>query len=167
MKRSRLSFSSQLTCPQIVTDAQELKGAWSSLAATQQGIAVSFQDLYQDGSEARPEALMQRTANLEQTYSSLKDELGVESAALETFLLRPAMETKELLQPLRKTIKHREKKRQEYEKSQDKVSRLQQKGTSTVKDEAHLVKAQDELGMLAEVSRGSGRPFHHLHAGSC
>lgn len=55
------------------------------------------------------------------------------------------------MQPIRKTIKKREAKRVDYERSQEKVMKLQKKPNRTPKDETALEKAEYDMNLMSEV----------------
>lgn len=78
--------------------------------------------------------------------------------SIETRILRPALEARKLIDPLRKTVKKRENKRLDLEKCQDKVHKLHRKSPRTPKEDAQLSKAEEDLANLNEV-RLLARPF--------
>ena len=104
------------------------------------------------GKEAAPtpEQQLRRTFALRAAYEELKTDLLDEVASIETRVLRPATDARECLAPIRKTIKKRENKRLDYEKCQDKVTKLQRKGARSAKEDAALSRAEEDLRNVAE-----------------
>jgi hypothetical protein len=58
-----------------------------------------------------PESTLARTARLKEEYEELKKELLAEVNAVDERMIKPAMEAKDYLQPMKKTIKKREDKK--------------------------------------------------------
>ncbi|KAI1181057.1 hypothetical protein F4777DRAFT_525703 [Nemania sp. FL0916] len=69
---------------------------------------------------------------------------------IEARVVKPASSAREYIDPMRKTIKKRENKRLDYEKVQDKTTKLQRKAGKTSKEEASLAKLEAELARVAE-----------------
>ena len=57
------------------------------------------------------EATMERTAKLQTNYEELRTDLLDEVSAVDTRIIKPAMDAKEYIQPLKKVIKRREDKK--------------------------------------------------------
>ncbi|KAL6410577.1 putative SH3 domain-containing protein [Ilyonectria robusta] len=151
----------------IINDAKSLQTAWHEMAFTQLGIAGAFHDLYgpidasiaadeEEEEERRvihtatPRAMLERTAGMKQAYSGLHEEMRDEITAMETLLLRPATDAKDMIQPIKKTIKKREKMRVDFENAQAKATKLQRKPGKSVKEETQLAKTQGELSVLSD-----------------
>lgn len=105
------------------------------------------------GRPAMPTADLQleRTLRLKEAYTELKAELLEEVGLIESTIIRPAMDARECIAPLRKTIKKRENKRLDFEKCQEKANKLQRKPARTPKEDATLAKAEAEVARAAEV----------------
>lgn len=71
--------------------------------------------------------------------------------SIETRILRPALDARKSIDPIRKTVKKRENKRLDLEKCQDKVHKLHRKAARTPKEDAQLSKAEEDLTNLNEV----------------
>lgn len=71
--------------------------------------------------------------------------------SIEKLVMNPALDARNSIAPIRKTIKKRENKRLDVEKCQDKVHKLHRKMPRSPKDEAQLSKSEDELVTLNEV----------------
>ena len=148
---------------QIIEDAQTLQRAWYDYSVFQTAIVNGFQELYDpivgttdDNDGLRPMAktprhVMDRTNNLYDAYSSLQDELSVEITSIESQLLRPAIEAKDMISPFRVVIKKRDNKRVDYDCAHDKVMKLRRKPNKSPKEEAQLSKAEDDLANLTDV----------------
>lgn len=97
------------------------------------------------------ETQVERTFELKKTYTELRDDLVDGINSVETEILRPALSARECIAPIRKTIKKRENKRLDVEKTQDKVHKLHRKMPRTPKEDAQLSKAEDDLAVMSEV----------------
>ena len=98
-----------------------------------------------------PELQLNRTFRLKECYTELKTELIEEVAAIDSRIIKPTTDARDCIAPIRKTIKKRENRRLDYEKAQDKSVKLQRKPGKNAKDEAALLKAQDEVARCADV----------------
>jgi hypothetical protein len=153
---------------QVIEGAKSWRDSWASLLSTQLAVVTEYEGLYDplvgasDGHGREPvptpELQLTRTFKLREAYSELKDELLCDLGSIEERFIRPATDARDCIAPIRKTIKKRENKRLDYEKSQDRVSRLGRKTSRTPKEEASLAKAEDEMNNLAEVSKTGTRP---------
>ena len=122
---------------------------------------VEFESLYDpivgatDGhgrdTNPTPQLQLERTFKLKEAYSDLKDELSEEVNAIEERVIKPAVDARDCIAPIRKTIKKRENKRLDYEKCQDKALKLQRKHGRSAKEEAALAKAQAEVQRSGDV----------------
>ena len=84
----------------------------------QQRLAYGFQDLYSPiveandnyeghGARETPRPTMLRTVKLQQAYADLKTDLLEEVNLVDTRIIKPAMDAKDHIQPLKKVIKKR------------------------------------------------------------
>lgn len=97
------------------------------------------------------EEQLHRTFALKAAYTELRTELTEGIASIERLVMAPALDARNSIAPMRKTIKKRENKRLDVEKCQDKVHKLHRKMPRSPKDETALSKAEDELVVLNEV----------------
>ena len=88
---------------------------------------------------------------MKEAYFELRSELNEEINSIEERLIRPGHDARQSIAPIRKTIKKREDKRYDVEKTQEKVHKLHRKTCRTPKEDAQLAKTEDELATLAEV----------------
>ncbi|KAI1392200.1 uncharacterized protein F4822DRAFT_119085 [Hypoxylon trugodes] len=144
----------------IIDHAKSWRESWISLAMAQLGIVTEYDGLWDpivgasDGhgkpTLPTPDLQLERTLKLKEAYTELKNELLEEVGLIESTILRPATDARDCIAPLRKTIKKRENKRLDYEKSQDRVNKLQRKSGRSPKEEAALAKAEAEVARTAE-----------------
>jgi amphiphysin len=132
-----------------------------ALVGTQLQTVIEYEGLYDPivgasdghGRDAvpTPELQLHRTFKLKEAFSELKLELLEEISSIDDRMVKPTIEARDCIQPIRKTIKKRENKRLDYEKSQDKVSKLLKKPDKSAKDDVALAKAKEEMARVAEV----------------
>ncbi|KAH8884220.1 hypothetical protein GQ53DRAFT_731028 [Thozetella sp. PMI_491] len=144
----------------IIDSARSWRDSWVNLVGAQLQAVAEFEGLYDpivgatDGhgrpSVPTPELQLHRTFKLKEAYAELKTELLEEVAVIEERVIKPASDARDYIAPIRKTIKKREAKRIDYEKCQEKVNKLHKKTGKTAKDDAALVKAQDEMTRVAD-----------------
>lgn len=146
---------------QIIENTKTWQESWNNLVSSQLDIASVYASLYDpivgasDGhgrpALQTPEEQLHRTFALKQAYSELRTELTEGIMSIEKLVMNPALDARNSIAPIRKTIKKRENKRLDVEKCQDKVHKLHRKMPRTPKDEAQLSKSEDELVTLNEV----------------
>lgn len=132
-----------------------------ALTTTQLGIVTEYEGLYDpiEGTgrtnvrpaAATPELQLHRTFTLKEAYAGLKTDLLEELGQIDSNIVEPATTARDCLAPLKKTIKKREAKRLEYEKTQDKAMKLQRKPGKNSKDEIALVRAQEDVAKATDV----------------
>ncbi|KAK8040401.1 SH3 domain-containing protein [Apiospora marii] len=136
------------------------RDSWINLTNTQLGIVTEYEGLYDPivGSDRTnvkataptPELQLHRTFQLKEAYGELKVDLMEEIASIDERVIKPTIEARDCIAPLRKTIKKRENRRLDYEKAQDKAAKIQRKPGKTAKEEAALTKAEGEVAQAAE-----------------
>lgn len=109
-----------------------------------------------------PPQLVNRTTNLYQTYTDLQEELKADIESIETLVLQPASDCKDMIQPFKALIKKRDNRRVDCDCAQDKVNKLLRKPKKTAKDESAVTKAQNDFTVLSEV-RQIARSNHRSH----
>ena len=119
------SHGSSVTLPRLINATQIIdaskawRDSWRDILVTQQRLVNNFQVMYEPfiGADdsynshlhlVTPESTMQRTTKLSQGYEELKVDLLEEVNTVDTRIIKPAMEAKEWIQPLKKVIKKRE-----------------------------------------------------------
>jgi hypothetical protein len=131
-----------------------------SLVDSQLQIVSEFEGLYDPivgatdghGREAvpTPRQQLEQTFKLKEAYTDLRTELIEEIGSIEVRVIKPAVDARDCIAPIRKTIKKRENKRVDYEKLQEKVIKLQRKQGRTAKEDAALAKTEDDMARAAE-----------------
>ncbi|KAK3364461.1 hypothetical protein B0T25DRAFT_66271 [Lasiosphaeria hispida] len=144
----------------LLDGSRAWRDSWVSLVHSQYQIVSEYEGLYDpivgatDGhgreSAPTPRPLLVRTFKLKEAYGELKTELLQEIAVIDERILKPATDARDSIAPVRKTIKKRENKRMDYEKIQDKATKLQRKPGRTPKEDAALVKAEEEMARVAD-----------------
>ncbi|KAK0633765.1 hypothetical protein B0T14DRAFT_507818 [Immersiella caudata] len=145
---------------QIIDNSRLWRDSWVSLVHSQFQVVTEYEGLYDpivgatDGigreSAPTPQLLLERTFRLKEAYGELKTELLEEIGVIEERVLKPATDARDAIAPVRKTIKKRENKRVDYEKIQDKSTKLQRKPGRTPKEDAALAKLEDEMSRAAD-----------------
>ena len=145
----------------IIDNCRLWRDSWAQLLSAQHGTIVEYEKLYDpvvgasDGCgqhlQPTPKLQVNRTFRLREAYDELKKELSQEITQIDTRVIQPATDVRELTTGVKKTIKKRENKRADFEKSSDKVLKLQRKMGRTTKEDAALAKAQAEMERLQEV----------------
>lgn len=103
---------------QIVDASKAWRDSWRDILGTQQRLVHGFQTIYSPiiGSDENysgpepvitPTSVMDRTAMLQESYVGLRDDLLEEVDTIETRIIKPAIDAKDSIQPLKKTIKKR------------------------------------------------------------
>ncbi|KAK3367165.1 hypothetical protein B0T24DRAFT_384452 [Lasiosphaeria ovina] len=145
---------------QIIDNAKLWRDSWGAVVDSQLQIVTEYDNLYDpivgasDGHgrvlSQTPQLQLERTFKLKEAYAELRTELNGEVAMIEERIVKPATEARDCIAPIRKTIKKRENKRVDYEKLQDKATKLQRKGSRTPKEDAALAKAEDDSARAAD-----------------
>ncbi|KAI8951549.1 SH3 domain-containing protein [Xylaria longipes] len=144
----------------IIDAAKSWRDSWISISSTQLSVATEYDGLWDPivgaseglGKPAAPtpELQLEQALRLKEVYTELKADLLEELLLIETRIVKPASCAREFIDPMRKTIKKRENKRLDFEKVQDKTTKLQRKPSKTPKDEASLAKLEAELARVSE-----------------
>lgn len=98
-----------------------------------------------------PPEVIERALRLKESYSELKTDLLEEVNSMDARVLRPAMDAKEYIQPVKKTIKKRDNKRLDYERYQDRVNHAHKKLKRTEREESALAKSEEDLAKASDV----------------
>ncbi|KAI0447186.1 hypothetical protein F4803DRAFT_356886 [Xylaria telfairii] len=144
----------------IIDAAKSWHDSWINLSSTQLGVATEYDGLWDPivgASEGlgklavpTPELQLEQALRLKEAYAELRTDLLEELLLIESRVVKPASSAREYIDPMRKTIKKRENKRLDFEKVQDKTTKLQRKVGKTPKDEASLAKLEAELARVSE-----------------
>ncbi|PQE30196.1 SH3 domain signaling protein [Rutstroemia sp. NJR-2017a WRK4] len=138
----------------IIEASKAWRDAWVSILSSQLNTTQSFRELYEpivgtsdahrDNPAITPRKQMERTIKLQETFEELKTDLLEEVMMMDSRVTKPAIEAKDFLQPIRKTIKKRENKRLDWERYIDKVNKASTKMRRTDKENAALAKAEQD-----------------------
>lgn len=109
---------------QIIESTKAWRDAWVSILTYQSRLIYEFEDIYapifgssespSDRSTApklTPQRLLSRTSRLYEEYESLRTDLSDEVRAVDDRIISPAQKAKDMIAPLKKTIKKREDKK--------------------------------------------------------
>jgi hypothetical protein len=145
---------------QIVEASKAWRDAWVSILSVQVSTTEVFEELYNpivgatDGHGHQPvetpQLQLDRTLRLKDAYTDLKTDLLEEVNMMDARVIKPAAEAKEYLQPIKKTIKKRENKRLDWERSIDKMNGYKKKMKRTDRENAAMAKAEQELAKTAD-----------------
>ncbi|EEP79405.1 predicted protein [Uncinocarpus reesii 1704] len=144
----------------IIDSSKAWRDAWSSILTYQARLLQEFETLYQPivGSSEptahppaiTPEATLARTARLAEEYESLRTDLLEEIQNVDTRMIKPAMEAKDYLQPMKKVMKKREDKKLDYERYQSRVDAARKKSKRSDRENSALAKAELDLNKAKE-----------------
>ncbi|KAL9582295.1 MAG: hypothetical protein Q9203_005554 [Teloschistes exilis] len=140
----------------IIEASKAWRDAWTDILTVQQRLAYDFQDLYSPivesnetyegrGANETPKPILMRTVKLQQAYADLKTDLLGEINGVDTRIIRPAMDARDHIHPLKKVIKKRMDKKMDFEKYQSRVDKGRKNMKRSDKDNAALAKAETEL----------------------
>ncbi|OAL69819.1 SH3 domain-containing protein [Trichophyton violaceum] len=145
----------------IIESSKAWRDAWSSIFTYQARLVQEFEQLYNPivgASEPSsdhtpavvPEHTLHRVVRLREEYDSLKADLVAEVSAVDDRIIRPAMDAREYLQPLKKVIKKREDKKLDFERYQGRVDSSRKKTKRSDRDNAALAKAEADLSKATD-----------------
>ncbi|EEQ34183.1 hypothetical protein McanMca71_004975 [Microsporum canis] len=145
----------------IIESSKAWRDAWSSIFTYQARLILEFEQLYNPiigASEPSsdhtpavvPEHTLHRVVRLREEYSSLKEDLVAEVSAVDDRIIRPAMDARDYLQPLKKVIKKREDKKLDFERYQGRVDSARKKTKRSDRDNAALAKAEADLAKATD-----------------
>ena len=97
------------------------------------------------GINTTPQKLLVKSADYRTAYSEMQKDLQQETELIQTKLLYPAMEAKESLAPLKKTIKKRENCKLDFERYQSRADHARQKTSKSARDDVALAKHESDL----------------------
>jgi len=110
------------------------------------------------GIDTTPQRFLSKSTDYRMLYSDLHKDLQQETEWIQTKLLYPAMEAKESLAPLKKTIKKRENCKLDFERYQSRTDHARQKASKSGRDDPALVKHESDLSAATVV-----RQLCHSH----
>lgn len=150
-----LSLNDKLTCDQLVKDLKSWKEGWEDILKGQYEAAEAFANLYKpmepiDHEQPHrpvptPTKYMNKCLALQKIYAELAKDLQQEIDMVQNRLVTPAEQARAHLKPLKKTLKHRENTKLDYERYLGRTEHAQKKQTRSMKEEAALAKHESDL----------------------
>ncbi|KAI9795844.1 MAG: hypothetical protein M1833_006793 [Piccolia ochrophora] len=145
----------------IIEASKAWRDGWASILTTQLQLVTEFQGIYNPiigagdsyngpEHEPTPDYTMERTAKLKDTYDELRTDLLEEVNMIDARIIKPAMEAKEYIQPLRKVMKKREDKKLDFERFTRNVDSGRKKLRRSDRENAALAKAEKDLARATE-----------------
>lgn len=136
-------------------DLKSWKEGWEDILKGQFEAAEAFASLYKpiepiDHEQPHrpvptPTKYMNKCLALQKIYAELARDLQQEINMVQNRLVTPAEQAREHLKPLKKTLKHRENTKLDYERYLSRTEHAQKKQTRSMKEEAALAKHESDL----------------------
>ena len=148
---------------QIIDAAKAWRDSWRDILGTQQRLAHGFQTMYSPimGADENyvahepvitPRHIMERTVNFHASYDELRTDLLEEVAMVDTRIIKPAMEAKDCIQPMKKVIRKRGDKKvgTTIHQSVHNIADICSWTSKNIKNESKLggVKLKDQIGIM-------------------
>ncbi|KAF4553228.1 HOB1-like protein [Elsinoe fawcettii] len=132
--------------------ARSFQNGWNAILNHQLGVAQQLETLYRPihdpeskyNAESDP-AMLDKALQLKSTYADLEKDLQQETNWIQAKLLQPAMDAKQSIAPLKKTLKKRENYKLDYERYKTRVDSIKQKGVTTAKADANMARSESDL----------------------
>ncbi|RKF72833.1 Regulator of cytoskeleton and endocytosis [Golovinomyces cichoracearum] len=135
------------------------RDSWVSILSVQLASTSMFKELYEPimGTNERngPEPIvtpvekLDRVQKLQLVQSELKSDLLEEVKIIDCRIIKPAVNTKELIQPMKKIIKKRENKRLDWDTYVNRVDGYLKKMKRTDRENSALIKAEEDMAQAA------------------
>ena len=134
----------------MISDLKAWRNSWEDMLKFQYDTSEAFANLYKgidpppDPEVSRhqpqqtPAKYMQKCLGLQKEYSDEKDDLAQEIGMISNKLLRPAEEAKQHTTLLRKTLKHRDNMKLDYERYLGRAEHARKKDNRSQKEEVAL-----------------------------
>ncbi|KAM0716627.1 hypothetical protein Q7P37_008072 [Cladosporium fusiforme] len=140
---------------QLAKDLKGWKEGWEDILKGQYEAAEAFANLYKpcepiDHEQPHrpvptPKRYMDKSLALQKIYAELAKDLQQEIDMVQNRLVTPADQAKACLKPLKRTLKHRENMKLDYERYLSRTEHAQKKQTRSVKEETALAKHESDL----------------------
>ncbi|KAI5209231.1 hypothetical protein AUEXF2481DRAFT_27850 [Aureobasidium subglaciale EXF-2481] len=134
------------------------RNAWDETLNTQLYVAETLHLLYkpieveedpdnpnQQKPAPTPRRYLDKASDLHSIYANLGKDLSTEINSIEPRLLRPAMDAKDSLKMLKKSIKRREDLKLDYERYNSRADSVRRKETRSAREETALMKHENDL----------------------
>ncbi|OQO13715.1 hypothetical protein B0A48_01945 [Cryoendolithus antarcticus] len=141
----------------LAKDLKKFKEGWEDVLKFQYDASEAFATLYKpieaDDTTVdlrhkptpTPQKYMVKCLGMQMTYAELRTELQQEIMMIDSKLIKPAEEAKQQLKPLKRTIKHRENMKLDYERYTGRTEHVRKKETRSVKEEQILAKHENDM----------------------
>ncbi|KAI5208655.1 hypothetical protein E4T39_01416 [Aureobasidium subglaciale] len=150
---------------QFIEATKSWRNAWDETLNTQLYVAETLHLLYkpieveedQDNPNQQkpaptPRRYLDKASDLQSIYANMKKDLSTEINSIETRLLRPAMDAKDSLKMLKKSIKRREDLKLDYERYNSRADSVRRKETRSAREETALMKHENDLARSSAVA---------------
>ncbi|KAI9812749.1 MAG: hypothetical protein M1827_004505 [Pycnora praestabilis] len=146
----------------IVDATKAWRDAWASILTHQFQLVNEIHGLYtpivgaseaypgHDSAAVTPRSTLERTSRLRDAYQEMKTDLLEEVNLVDTRIIKPAMDAKDFIQPLKKTIKKREDKKLDFERYQGRVDTSKKKLKRSDRENISLAKSEVDLARALE-----------------
>ncbi|KAF2220198.1 hypothetical protein BDZ85DRAFT_298258 [Elsinoe ampelina] len=140
---------------------RSFQNGWNAILTHQLGVAQQLETLYRPvhdpeskyNAESDP-AMLDKALQLKSTYADLEKDLQQETTWIQAKLLQPAMDAKQSIAPLKKTLKKRENYKLDYERYHTRVDSMRQKGVTTAKADANMARSEADLAQAEMLYHG-------------
>nr|OQO29269.1 hypothetical protein B0A51_07514 [Rachicladosporium sp. CCFEE 5018] len=141
----------------LAKDLKKFKEGWEDVLKFQYDASEAFATVYKpieaDDTTVdlrhkptpTPQKYMVKCLGMQKTYAELRTELQQEIMMIDSKLIKPAEEAKQQLKPLKRTIKHRENMKLDYERYTGRTEHVRKKETRSVKEEQILAKHENDM----------------------
>ncbi|OQN97970.1 hypothetical protein B0A48_16275 [Cryoendolithus antarcticus] len=141
----------------LAKDLKKFKEGWEDVLKFQYDASEAFATLYKpieaDDTTVElrhqptptPQKYMVKCLGMQKTYAELRTELQQEIMMIDSKLIKPAEEARQQLKPLKRTIKHRENMKLDYERYTGRTEHVRKKETRSVKEEQILAKHENDM----------------------
>lgn len=140
------------------------KIAWGHILARQLSVAKEFEVLYkpiesstdpkipsEPSPNSTPRAYLEKAAHLRLSYGEVQQELQQENSLIDSKLLKPALDAKQSITPLKKVLKKREDHKLDFERYHGRAETAR-KNAKSQRDEVALQRHEVNLDQAQQVS---------------
>lgn len=140
----------------MTKDLKTWRNGWDDILKLQYDASEALANLYKpieptaDPEQRRkpaqtPQQYMQKCLALQKMYSDMKQDLQQEILMIDNKLIRPVDESRAAMKALKKTLKHRDNMKLDYERYLGRADHARKKAAKSPKDEAALEKCESDL----------------------
>ncbi|GAB7360321.1 hypothetical protein MBLNU230_g8077t1 [Neophaeotheca triangularis] len=140
----------------LLRELKTWRNGWEDILKLQYDCADAFTYLYkpieptndpemQHQPAQTPQKFLQKCLALQKAYASTKADLAQEISMIDKKLMRPMEQAQQAIKPLKKTVKHRENAKLDYERYKSRADHAGRKETRSAKEEAALATHESNL----------------------